>query len=258
MKSKKILKTATYISPDGKPYVVEMMSGFVPKVTLVSHTQSPTHLMAQIANGYNGIYESHILPEDVPQLIEDIKNTALRTPMEMVQLTWLIQDVTRAFTHQAVRYRVGASYVQESMRFWGERERYGFFAPPTIVRDEDALMEYWKSCLAGILGYVKMRELGIPDQDCRGSLPTNILTQMFMTVTLSTQAHLINTRWCCQAQQSEWMPVMLQMRKQLHEVGLDQFMNPPIEAGKPCGFNASFDRPCFWKDRTLQEIEEGL
>lgn len=263
MKSSRLVKRETHITVGGHEAVIEFYSGFVPKVNLISCTENPEELMATLANGYNGVYDDFLMFEDrdnieVLKLVEDIKSTALRTPMEAVQLTWLIQDVTRAWTHQAVRYRVGASYVQESMRFWGKRDAYKVFVPKTVLDEPLALDEYMRACAKGIKGYVQMRSLGIPDQDCRGSLPTNILTQMFMTVTLNTQAHIINTRWCCQAQQSEWMPVMLQMRQQMQEVNLDQFMSPPIEQGKSCGYGASFDRPCVWKNRSLQEIEEGL
>lgn len=256
MKPKRIIKQITIVNPDGTKSIVQMVGGVAAKVELVAHTPSPTHVMAMVTNGYNGIYEPFVLPEEVPELSMDIKNTKLRTPMEMVGLTWLIEGVTRAWTHQAVRYRVGASYVQESMRFWGQREVYEVLAPPNVLKSTVTTLQYWDGILEGIRAYIELRRQGIPDQDCRGSLPTNILTKMFMHTSLSTLRNIFESRWCCQAQTTEWMPIMIQMKKQLVDLGLDSFLEAPIDRGEPCGFNASFDRPCSWKQRSLEEIEE--
>jgi hypothetical protein len=95
-----------------------------------------------------------------------------------------------------------------------------------------------------------MLENGIPSQDARGILPHHILTNMFWCMSLKTLMHIWNTRWCCQAQTTEWIPFLKQVKHQLllKLEPLTPFLNAPIDRGEPCGFNASFDRPCTWKE----------
>jgi hypothetical protein len=48
---------------------------------------------------------------------EELSKTRLNTPLEGVTVKFMLEAVTRSFTHQLVRQRVGAYYVQESLRF---------------------------------------------------------------------------------------------------------------------------------------------
>jgi len=93
-------------------------------VILVAHTDNPVTTMSVVANTYNGVLQDFISEEEREKILYDIKNTKLRTPTEMIHFVWLIENVSRAFTHQLVRYRVGTSFAQESMRFYGQRPEY--------------------------------------------------------------------------------------------------------------------------------------
>jgi flavin-dependent thymidylate synthase len=229
---------------------VHLVSGVPSEVELMSYTRNPAELMAQVTRGYKGEYSSRLNSmEEMIELLDDIQKTMLATPLEMVHFTFLFKGVTRAWTHQAVRYRVGTAYIQESMRFLGSKDVYEVFVPQKIVRDEHLLDQYGVGAMRGIRSYEYMLASGSEAQDARGVLPTNILTSLFWDMSLSTLRHIFNTRWCCQAQTDEWLPILAQIRQQLTQNNLgvlNTMLKPPIDRGEPCGFNASFDRPCAW------------
>lgn len=251
MAPSKVLRTFYMKSQISGEYEVQIVTGAVPYVELVTWTEDPVHTMAVTARGYTGIYSNEQpSEEDTNKLLKDILNTKLATPTEMVHFVFLVQDVTRAWTHQAVRYRIGTAYVQESMRFLGYKNTYKVLA--TYNDDRDVLFDqYALQCTRAVETYVMMKDQGIKDQDARGVLPTNILTRMFWDMSLSTLRNIINTRWCCQAQGDEWLPVIEQFKKLLtvRWPELHPFLTAPIDRGESCGFNASFDRPCVWKTR---------
>lgn len=253
MAPSKVLREYMHESLVSGEFKTQLVTGSVAEVTLVSHTSDPVELMASTARGYTGIYEHQIHPEEIPGYILDIRNTKLATPTEMVHFTWLIKGVSRAWTHQAVRYRVGTAFIQQSMRFLGYQ---GTYRVRCDVKDPEALIEYGFLVDSSICTYVGMKDVGVADQDARGVLPTNILTNLFWDMSLSTLIHIVNTRFCCQAQTDEWLPILAQMRKIIRDKWplMDTLISPPIERGVPCGFNASFDRPCTWKNRDVDEI----
>jgi hypothetical protein len=251
MKSK-VVKVFHHESPISGKYSVTVWNGSPAHVSLVAYTSMPPDTMGIVARGYTGVYsESFPVQEELDQLLDDINKTKLATPTEMVHFTWLIRNVTRAWTHQAVRYRIGTAYVQESMRFLGYKGEYGILSAYKDNDDEYVKDMYYESCDFGIRSYVLSKDSGVPDQTARGSLPTNILTSLFWDMPLSTLRHVINTRWCCQAQLDEWLPVLAQMKKLILDrwPELQPMLTAPIDRGENCGFNASFDRPCVWKHR---------
>lgn len=231
-------------------YTVQIVGGDVSEVSLVSMTSSPEYVLAVTTRGYTGEYSTHPPSSTERQkLLEDIVKTKLATPTEMIHFTWLITGVTRAWTHQAVRYRVGTAFVQQSMRFLGYQDIYRVLCP--LDSNDYGFDDFCYASYRGVKAYVDMKDLGIADQDARGVLPTNILTALFWDMSLSTLMHIVNTRWCCQAQTDEWLPVLKQMREQVYTASpeMAELITAPIERGEPCGFNASFDRPCMWKKR---------
>lgn len=237
---------------------LHLVTGTCSEVSLVNDLKDHFRIISTITRGYTGKYALPISPEELHKFAGDVLETKLSTPLEMVNTVWLIEGVTRAWTHQAVRYRVGSAYVQESMRFWGLHKVYEVYVPPKIASDKEQLGRYGRATQEGIQAYVNMKQAGADDQDARGVLPTNVLTKMFVSWNLSTLHNIFQTRWCCQAQTSEWMPILIQMKKALVPYRLDRFLSAPIDRGEPCGFNASFDRPCVWKNRDLEEIEANL
>lgn len=255
-------------------YSIDFVKPSAATVTLCSHTLNPDITMYLTTRAYKGIYEPDPalgLPDKEEYYVEDafrdIQRTKLQTPLEMVHMLWLFQDVTRAFTHQLVRYRVGTAFVQESMRFFGMQKRFKVLVThsaassiPPEIRPDDQLKTrsghysnldlYCDGAVSAIARYVDLLDRGVPDEDARGVLPTNILTNIYFDCSLRTLQNIFPQRLCCQAQQGEWQPILLEMRKQIAEKmgeGIQALLRAPYERGEDCGYRASFDRPCVWQ-----------
>lgn len=244
------------ISNIGSPFDVVYYRPAAARVELVSHTENPRNLVFLLTRAYRGIYTTSPyvdLDYTADQAFYDIANTKLRTPLEMVHTVWLLNDVTRAFTHQLVRYRIGTAFIQESMRFFGAQDEYKILVTGKASDDSeysDNFYLYRSGIEAAILSYVNQIEEGIADQDARGVLPTNILTNIFFGCSLQTLAHIMPQRLCCQAQIGEWQPILREMRRLIGvEMGeeIAQLLKAPYELGQDCGYRASFDRPCVWQ-----------
>jgi hypothetical protein len=57
-------------------------------------------------------------------------------------------------------------------------------------------------------------------------------------------------RMCCQAQPGQWQKAMKQVKDQLiiqYGEKAKLLLSAPYERGEPCGYRASFDRPCTWQ-----------
>lgn len=72
--------------------------------------------------------------------LEQIQKTVLKMPLEAVQLHFMIEGVTRSFTHQMVRQRT-AAYAQESMRFAVKEDMATAVALPPSLSDTLTLDE---------------------------------------------------------------------------------------------------------------------
>lgn len=122
----------------------------------------------------------------------------LRSSWEFVDFQFQITGVTRAFTHQFVRTRT-ASYAQQAQRVV-DLSGVGVLKPHTVAANPEA-EAVWDETIAAITaGYSKLQALGIPNQDCRGLAPTNILTNITAKINLRTLADLVGKRQNLRAQ----------------------------------------------------------
>lgn len=237
-------------------FQVQLVLPPVAKVTLLDANQFPLHTLGIVTRGYTGNYTAGIEVEEMDEMVEQIARTKLQTPLRFVNLVFLVNNVTRAFTHQAVRYQIGISFVQESLRFVDKRQAQVLISPE-VAKDATLLSLFTESMGEQFDTYAKMIEAGVPIQDARGTLPHHVLTNLFVSVNLATLAHIYEQRTCCQAQHLEWLSVVEQMRDCLPEE-LQQFLKKPWETGAvSCGFGATFDRPCKFQghfDSNLAEI----
>ena len=219
------------------------------KVTLVSYMQDPEQVVARVCDTYSGVLDNYWRDDQqILSAVDDMRKTKLKTPLEMLHFIWLFNGVSRAFTHQLVRYRVGTSFAQESMRFFGQKDQYNVLATGKCT--EKWLHDYGKNVASSISLYEDMIQNSVPSEDARGILPTNILTSIFFDCNLLTFQNIFNQRVCCQAQAGEWIPILIQMRKIIEEQipELKDLITAPVERGESCGYGAKFDRPCTWKN----------
>jgi flavin-dependent thymidylate synthase len=148
-----------------------------------------------------------------------MRNT-IQSSWEFVDYIFAIEGVTRAFTHQLVRHRVGTSFAQQAQRVVN-MEGFGYLATGSLARDgksqsrhvidpdPDGDDESFISRPAAVYdetmsdinaSYVALLEEGVKPQDARGILPTNILTNITFKANLRTLHDMALKRLCVKAQ----------------------------------------------------------
>jgi flavin-dependent thymidylate synthase len=129
-----------------------------------------------------------------PKKEEELRYMANTIPSswEFCHYTFMIQDVTRAFTHQLVRTRT-ASFAQQTMRVLNvEGWKYG--TGPTIEGDHSNSSVYKSAMMDVAKVYNDLIEHGAAIEDARGILPTNIHTNIVMGANLRVLAEMIRKR----------------------------------------------------------------
>ena len=231
---------------------VEFLSPPCARVELLALTEQPEKVLALLSRGYAQIYHTAISEEEQHQYLGDLQRTKLKTPLGFLNAIFLLRDVSRAFTHQLVRTRVGASFVQESLRF-SVHDTVKVLLPPNVANGVSANAIYCESVERAVRSYHELIDGGYPAEEARGLLPTNTLTSIFVGYSLQTLSHVFNQRQCCQAQHGEWEVVLDQMVSQVQQRApeLQGFFLAPWEEPNAvsCGFGASFDRPCTKQDK---------
>jgi len=172
---------------------------------------------------------------DVIALSEDDKKEALKyvfgtigSAFEFVNYTFLFQDVTRAFTHQLVRHRVGTAFAQQSLRV-ASQDDFRYLIPDNIDAD-DYLLRIYESTMEEVqMGHKLLLDKGADTQDARGVLPTNICTNILFKANLRTIATMFETRLCVRAQ-GEFQDVAKIMRNLM--LGLHPWAEPVLKG--PC------------------------
>lgn len=178
--------------------------------------------------------------------IEEMSKT-IPSSWEFVDYVFLISGVTRAFTHQFVRTRTG-SYAQQSMRV---TDQTGFETrvPATVRMNEEAFRD-WADTMADLNAqYKDLIARGIPVEDARGILPTNILTNIVAKFNLRTLSEMGRSRTGARTQ-DEYREVMDGMLKEVldvhpwatfflippqqdHLLALERIIEKEVKASKP-------------------------
>jgi flavin-dependent thymidylate synthase len=134
---------------------------------------------------------------EVHKQLKYIANT-IRSSWEFVDFIFQITGVTRAFTHQLVRTRT-ASYAQQAQRVV-DISNVEVDVPATVkgnARRED----YWHDAVIAMkYAYAHLKADGVPNQDCRGIMPTAALTNICVKMNLRTLADIVAKRQNLRAQ----------------------------------------------------------
>lgn len=195
-----------------------------PKVFVMSATPDPLGTCAVDMRMYRGdpVYSpAEITDEERRWAWDELSKTHLNTPLEGVSIKFMIEAVTRSFTHQMVRQRVGAYYVQESLRFAVKRGIAQETAlPPSIMPgpslDEPAF-KIWSDAIQAIgEAYNQLVDSGIPAEDARGLLPHAVTTRILYHTNLRALFEHAGNRLCTQAQ-FEWRAVFMGIMKAIAE-----------------------------------------
>ena len=127
---------------------------------------------------------------------------------EFVDYVFLVEGVSRAYTHQQVRTRTGA-YAQQSMRVTNMAEFEYVFTEAN--RGNHLAMGYIEQCLRMIREtYLSLTSIGQAEEDARGILPTNIATNIICKFDLRTMSDLARSRTGGRTQ-GEYQAVVKQM-----------------------------------------------
>lgn len=204
-----------------------------PRAYLLQGTPDPLGSIAAMSAMYTGKVvrdKRDVTDEERRYHLEEMKKTKLKAPLEVVDLHWMIEGVTRSFTHQMVRQRT-AVYAQESLRFAVKEENAIITEtalPPSLAETSglgqgDNLemgsernkatwqRNVWDNVLASIdEGYTYLIDSGMPAEEARGLLPHNITTRLNYKTNLRNYQDHAGNRLCTQAQ-FEWRMVWVRM-----------------------------------------------
>jgi len=156
-------------------------------VELCSYTQDAERIL--IAAKHTRRLEKHDkgAPIDQQELQHCLKTVL--APLEFVDYIFLIKGVTRAFTHQLVRSRVGTSFAQESMRVANKSGQ-------ASARIQSEKPQFKTAVEVSFACYESMIEEGVATEDARGVLPINTLTNIMMKINLRALSSMMNSRLC--------------------------------------------------------------
>jgi flavin-dependent thymidylate synthase len=202
-----------------------------PRVFLVWMTPDPLGAVAAMAKMYKGeVVRSlaDVTDAERKEYLEQILKTKLQAPLESVKLHFMVENVTRSFTHQMVRQRT-AVYAQESLRFAVKEdmaesvalppslqgiERFRPEDMPTVMHgateDQRRLLIWDEAVEFAGNAYNKLIAMGMPAEDARGLLPHNITTRLNYVTDLRALLDHAGNRLCTQAQ-FEWRLVLAKM-----------------------------------------------
>lgn len=133
----------------------------------------------------------HRDPETFQSQLEYMAKT-IPSSWEFVDYIFSITEVSRAYTHQQVRTRTG-SYAQQSMRVTDQGD-YKFVMPERCANNARAIQILDRVNWSIREGYRELLAAGVPPEDARSILPTNIATNIVVKFNLRTLSELVASR----------------------------------------------------------------
>ncbi len=182
----------------------------MPKKELeVSLISMPDHLLDVIytacrtcysAEGANEIF-ANITSDDEKKLalIKKVISSGHYSTIEHIQVTFAINNISRAATHQLVRHR-HMSFSQKSQRYVREKGEFDFIVPPAIGAKADLYEKFLDHMNKTATLYQEMIQNGIKSEDARSILPNAAASSMVVSMNLRELIHLANLRLCTRAQ----------------------------------------------------------
>ncbi len=144
-----------------------------------------------------GEVRKDVTRKDVRGLIRKVLSMGHASVLEHVVLTYGVEGISRAASHQLVRHRI-ASYSQQSQRYVSAD--FGYVTPETIAASPGLRREYARHMAASSRLYAKMTEAGIPPEDARFALPNATETKILVTMNARELHHFFALRTCRRAQ----------------------------------------------------------
>ncbi len=185
-------------------------------------------------------------------LIKKVIGSGHYSTIEHIQLSFVIQNVSRACTHQLVRHR-HMSFSQKSQRYVTEKGEIDYIMPKSIENNPVLKKKFEDFILQTSNLYSEFIEAGIKAEDARSILPNATSSSMVASLNLRELIHLANLRLCARAQY-EIRCLVCEMVKEVisKEPWLKEYLVPKCERLGYC----DEDKTCGRK-KTKQEILGG-
>jgi len=142
------------------------------------------------------------------EYLENLLRSRHGSVLEHAVWNFIIAGVSRSFTHELVRHRVGFGYSQLSQRFVDESE--AAFIEPDVIAEDEALHRIWLEAVEGaqrayvaLVEGLKEKFRDVPDptlrrkmarQAARSVLPNATETMIFVTANARALRHFIELR----------------------------------------------------------------
>lgn len=167
-------------------------------VTLINYTQDAEALLlftksTRLNLSPNLLDEIRAWPDEKKRAELLYMSNTIPSSWAFVNYTFLVEGVSRAYTHQQVRTGWGSQYAQQSMRV-NDMSDFEYVFTPKNMEDIIAFAEIQLTLGNIKQTYRRLRELGQPEEDARGILPTNIATNIICQFNLRTFSELAKSR----------------------------------------------------------------
>lgn len=167
------------------------------KVTLLSTTPNARELLlfsksTRLTLAPGLMAEIAAWPDEKKNAELDYMANTIPSSWEMVDYVFLVEGVSRAYTHQQVRTRAG-SYAQQTMRVLDMGE-FDYVYPQAVEDWPEAKAEVNRVLKEIKFVYRALTSNGLAAEDARGILPTNIATNIICKFNLRTLAELARSR----------------------------------------------------------------
>ena len=167
------------------------------KVTLINYTQDASTVLlftksTRLTLSPGLMDEIRSWPKEKKLAELDYMANTIPSSWEFIDYTFMIEGVSRAFTHQFVRSR-NASYAQQTMRVLNMGE-FDYVYSDRIAENPGAKAQVDAALKAIKLAYNNLIEMGYPAEDARGILPTNIATNIVAKFNLRSLVDLVKSR----------------------------------------------------------------
>ena len=165
-------------------------------VEIVKHTPDPERVVAMAARQcYSAgfVMDFTSTPEQDADLLRRVIGSGHTSVAEHAVFTFAIRGVSRALSHQLVRFRM-ASFSQQSQRYASVGDEYII---PESIKEQSFLHTYNHAIKLAYETYEEMIKEGVPKEDARYVLPNACPTNLIMTLNARELLHAFNLR-CCQ------------------------------------------------------------
>jgi len=193
------------------------------KVELIRHTENAEELIAAAARVcYTSDKASDMLEkinqETIDKMIKVAMDNHHDSILEHISFTFLIEDVSRALTHQLVRHRL-CTFHQRSQRYVEVDDLLNNYVAPESIRDNTEAKMTFEYALDTIAACYKrlIDEFNIPKEDARYLLPNATTSQLIMTTNARNLIHIFGLR-CCNRAQNEIHELADHMLQKCREV----------------------------------------